>query len=464
MPRKHEWETITKWGKEYGDIVRVNILGRDIIFLNTAKVANDLFDKKSAIYSDRPRLPLLNELMGFEWNFGFMPYGEVWRKYRRFFVGQFGPSNVHIFNPVQELASGKLLKRLLSTPEDFIDHLRLHAGQLIMMSVYGISIDSRQHPFVTTAQEVMDAVSDAARPGAWLVDSFPILKKVPAWFPGAFYQRVAKRWGKAVFDLRWNPYGVSKEKLAEKQPEYPSYVSELIGKYGCEGEMETIIRDSAALAYGAGSDTSVSTLSAFILAMVLYPEVRKKAQAELDAAVGSSRLPSFSDREDLPYITAIAKETIRWHTVAPQALPHLLKEDDVHNGYYLPAGSMVVGNTWGIMHDPAVYPDPMNFVPERFFNSGGKLDYAAIDPAKYSFGYGRRICAGYQYAENTLWITIAFVLATMDVTHATDKAGKLIPAVLDASSGVISHPKPFKCSIKPRSAQAESLIHNASIY
>lgn len=49
-----------------------------------------------------------------------------------------------------------------------------HAGQLIMMSVYGILVESRHHKYITTAQSVMDAVSDAARPGAWLVDAFPI--------------------------------------------------------------------------------------------------------------------------------------------------------------------------------------------------------------------------------------------------------------------------------------------------
>ena len=83
-----------------------------------------------------------------------------------------------------------------------------------------------------------------------------------------------------------------------------------------------------------------------MLAMVLYPEVQKKAQAQLDAIVGSSRLHSFSDRQDLPYITAIEKETIRWHSVAPQGLPHQLKADDVYNGFLIPAGSLVVGNTW----------------------------------------------------------------------------------------------------------------------
>ena len=51
--------------------------------------------------------------------------------------------------------------------------------------------------------------------------------------------------------------------------------------------------------------------------MVLYPEVQKKAQAEIDAVVGSNRLPDFHDRPSLPYINAIVKESSRWNIVAP---------------------------------------------------------------------------------------------------------------------------------------------------
>ena len=45
-----------------GDIVLVRFLGQKILYVNTAKAAYELFEKRSAIYSDRPRLPLLNEL------------------------------------------------------------------------------------------------------------------------------------------------------------------------------------------------------------------------------------------------------------------------------------------------------------------------------------------------------------------------------------------------------------------
>ena len=54
--------------------------------------------------------------------------------------------------------------------------------------------------------------------------------------------------------------------------------------------------------------------------MTLYPEVQKKAQAEIDAVVGPDRLPSFSDRNSLPYIEALVKEIQRWNVVAPTGI------------------------------------------------------------------------------------------------------------------------------------------------
>ena len=51
--------------------------------------------------------------------------------------------------------------------------------------------------------------------------------------------------------------------------------------------------------------------------MALYPEVQKKAQAEIDAVVGPDRLPEFEDRPSLPYINAVIKELLRWHLVTP---------------------------------------------------------------------------------------------------------------------------------------------------
>ena len=82
------------------------------------------------------------------------------------------------------------------------------------------------------------------------------------------------------------------------------------------------------------------------MAMACYPEVQLKACAELDAVVGSGRLPTFADRDRLPYVAAVVKEALRWQSVVPLGLPHRSREDDEFRGYFIPAGSCVVVNLW----------------------------------------------------------------------------------------------------------------------
>lgn len=86
-------------------------------------------------------------------------------------------------------------------------------------------------------------------------------------------------------------------------------------------------------------------MQVFYLAMTRYPEVQRKAQAELDAVVGSSRLPNFDDRPSLVYIEALLRECLRWQLVIP-LVPHKTSEDDIYNGYFIPKGSLIFANSW----------------------------------------------------------------------------------------------------------------------
>ena len=82
------------------------------------------------------------------------------------------------------------------------------------------------------------------------------------------------------------------------------------------------------------------------MGMAMHPDVQVKAQAELDAVVGSDRFPEYSDRESLPYINAIVKEAYRWQNVVPLGVVHRSMADDEYNGYFLPEGTLVLANIW----------------------------------------------------------------------------------------------------------------------
>ena len=67
-------------------------------------------------------------------------------------------------------------------------------------------------------------------------------------------------------------------------------------------------------------------MSWFMLAMLAYPEVQKKAQEELDSVVGRGRMPTFADRDSLPYIQACVRESLRWKTMDPLGVPHVCEQ------------------------------------------------------------------------------------------------------------------------------------------
>ncbi|KAF8891875.1 cytochrome P450, partial [Infundibulicybe gibba] len=156
-----------------------------------------------------------------------------------------------------------------------------------------------------------------------------------------------------------------------------------------------------------------------MLAMLHYPEVQSRAQAELDNVIGTSRLPDFGDKTSLPYLNAVLSEALRWYPITPMAIPHYTTQCDVYNGYFIPEGTTVLGNVWAILHDETIYPEPFKFNPERFLG-----DEKPPDPAEIgAFGFGRRICPGRHLAINSVWLAIAYILATFDLKRALDANG-----------------------------------------
>lgn len=155
--------------------------------------------------------------------------------------------------------------------------------------------------------------------------------------------------------------------------------------------------------------------------MALHPEIQRLAQEEVDRVIGRTRLPRMTDREDLPYVGAVIKETLRWGPVAPLALPRTTAKEDEIMGYKVPRGCIVFANIWAMLHDEAVYPDPDKFEPSRFI---GEKESQQPDPRELAFGRGRRVCPGQHIAEASVFIQVASLLATFDIRKGFDDADK----------------------------------------
>ena len=169
-------------------------------------------------------------------------------------------------------------------------------------------------------------------------------------------------------------------------------------------------------------------METFFLAMATYPEVQKRAQAEIDAVVGSHRLPDYDDRPSLPYINAIIKESMRWHLALPLCASLLSSSSPSVPSWRImklfPTWLLTMMSTMviifpkerscslihgqyetincallcffdcslllrTILHDPKVFKDPMEFQPERYLKDG-KINPDILDSDSVAFGYGRR--------------------------------------------------------------------------
>jgi len=274
---------------------------------------------------------------------------------------------------------------------------------------------------------------------------------LPSWFPGATWQRTADAGRKVVDWWLTAPVQYVKDKMADG-PIAPCLVGDALSrideKHADAQNAIRIIKGAAASSLLAASDTTDSTLQVLVLAMVLHPDVQKRAQDEIQAVVGTDRLPDFSDRPNLSYIEAVLRETLRWHPVLPFSVVRSVLNDDIYRGYSFPKGVTIIPNLWAIAHDEARYPDPSTFDPTRFFDDGGHLN---DDTVSYAFGFGRRICAGRALADTSMWSAMVNLLAVFSFEAPLDETGKPVKIVPRFTAGFTSHPEPFPVKIALRS-------------
>lgn len=368
------------------------------------------------------------------------------------------------YHPKQTKAVRRLIQSLLEQPEHFMEHVHFLSGSLILDVVFSFDVRPGD-AILALAERAVDTTKAIIAAGVWLVDVVPILKYIPSWFPGAGFKRIAAKWKTDVNKMFDVPYAKFKDSMREGSAT-PCFASALLS--GAEDDNGGVIDNQdevfislTGTAYVAGSDTLSDALSTFLLAMIAFPEKQRAAHEALDCVLERKRLPGVEDRDALPHITALAYEVLRWHPVVPLSIPHRTTADSYYKGYYIPAGSTIFPNSWAILHDEALYPEPHLFKPERFLDEDGSLHAHARYPIE-AFGYGRRICPGRHFAHDALWLAIAHILAVFKIERALDEDGNEIEPKLDFMPHFLSMPKPFKCRFTPRFPDAANLALSAS--
>lgn len=465
LPDNKPWLYFEELSKKYNTPLITYWIGRNpTVWINDAWTASELLDKRAGIYCSRPRMLVFAELGAGQNNLVNLitttqAQRERFRALRKITHQGVGIQQVKKYRDFQNDESKVVALDLLTTPENYVAHFERYATSVVSIIGFGRRVGSPEDPIITEVIALMHRAADLNVPGKtfpMLMETFPALAKVPTEFAPWKHGMGSKNKSHRGHDFF---YALANE--ANEKPGHEDCYAKMLFREQEKYNLKP--KEISALAgnlFGAGSDTSSSTLITAILAMRAFPETMEAAWEELDRVVGPDRSPSFDDDANLPYMRAFVKEVFRWRSVAIiGGQPHAPVQDDYYNGYLIPKSTWIQGNVWAIHHNERDFPDPDRFNPNRFLKDHPDSRPFPGERGYMTFGWGRRVCSGQALAEQGTWLTVARLVWGFKIEPALDDRGKPIPVdIFDYTNGLNMRPNVFEVSIKPRSERIRQAI------
>uniref|UniRef100_UPI00398ECA9E cytochrome P450 3A30-like n=1 Tax=Pristiophorus japonicus TaxID=55135 RepID=UPI00398ECA9E len=192
----------------------------------------------------------------------------------------------------------------------------------------------------------------------------------------------------------------------------------------------------------AGYETTSNTLSYVAYNLATHPDVQKKLQQEIDEAFPNKAPPTYEAVIQLEYLEMVISETLRLYPPAPR-IDRVCKKDVQLSGVTIPKGTVVMVPAYVLHHDPAYWPEPEEFRPERF----NKEERESRNPSVYlPFGMGPRNCIAMRFAQLVMKLALASLLQ-----HLTFLPCKETPIPLELDVKGPMHPKkPIILKFLPR--------------
>ncbi|TDL17085.1 cytochrome P450 [Rickenella mellea] len=451
-PTEHVWKTFSAWGKQYGPLISYYLGNKPVIVITKADLAWELLEKRGDIYSDRPRQVMAQELLSRNLRLLGQRYGERFKKLRTIQTQGMSGHQALTYRQMQTYESAVLMRDILQDPAAISTHIQRFATSIVFSISYGTRIQNLDAEIVENNNLAVNHASRYMKPGAYIADTYPSLLWLPKplqWF--RYEPERLHKWMNELYIKLFREVAVKMENGTVR--ECASSRALTPGK--SLGLTETELAWAVSAPFTAGVDTTKASSLVFILEMLHHPHIMKKAQEEIDRVIGDKRMPAFADEDQLPYLAALMKESLRWIPIAPSGVPHAVTKDDYFNGYFIPKGATVFANLRDMMYDPELFPDPEVFRPERFLDTKNPrlIDF------NLPFGFGRRICPGLHVASQSLWIFMARLLWAYDILPALDADKKPVLPDLEAFVGMlVVQPARFECRFVPRRPDVVTVI------
>ncbi|KAG2099561.1 cytochrome P450 [Suillus discolor] len=402
MPKSYAPFQFARWTEQYGPVFSLKQGNKIVVVIGRHQAAVDIMEKEGANVADRPRSVSVHETMSGGFRVILEGSTERLRRMRsRVLHANLQPKVAETYEPMQTRHAKNVVLDILNDPTNHQKHAMRYSASVIMSFAYGkITSTSYTDPEVVAIHKFSARFGQAMKPGAYLVDAYPILRFVPG------YLSQLKAWHKEELAFYTGQLDAVRRQMREgtAQPSFARFMIEHQKQYQL-GDKEMAFL--AGVIFGAGADTTASAITFMMMAAATHADAQARVQEELDNIVGRTRLPTFADLEMLPQVTAFMLESLRWRPVTLGGIAHCAIKDMIWNNYLIPAGATVIGNHWAIANDPEVFPEPQTFNPQRWIDDAGRV---RGDLRFFPFGFGRRVCAGQHVANRSVFINTALTL------------------------------------------------------
>lgn len=396
---------MTRWAREYGDLVHMNLLGTPMCYINRPEyIKLALVTHAGSFHKSRGYSVVLRRMLGE----GLVTSEDAtWRQARRIYMPAFKREQVNIFATLAVKHASAMR-----------DTWRDGQERDVQVDMAAITLQVAAEAFG------LDLGDDVPGIGAALnaaMEEFASVSNylLPDWLPTASMRRFRK--AVAQFDA-------VVERIIERKRANPGDGSDLLAmlmKAHDDGVLSARqLRDEIKTTIVSGHETTANTLSWTWHLLSLNPPVHQRLRTEI-AQVCGQRQPEQADLARMPYLRKVFKEAMRVYPTA-YTIGRKTIEAFRMGEYVLPAGTTVIMAPWVVHHNAAYYPDPEQFNPDRWTP---EFEAQLPEYAYFPFGGGARGCIGESFAMAEAGLIITILAQKFALTPMPGRVVTPLPAI-----------------------------------
>ncbi|XP_072406275.1 cytochrome P450 2K1-like [Chiloscyllium punctatum] len=439
--KKLDW-SLMGLAEKYGNVFSVELGPLKAVVLTGYDTVKDALVNHADQFSGRPPIPIFDDY-SFRTGVVFSD-GKLWRENRKFVISAlrgFGMGKKSIEDRISEEASFlvNVFESHKGQPFETAQILNSAVSNIICSILFGDRFDYDDKIFNSLINMNNEMMTLSGTASIQLYNSYPSLGfLIPA--RRKYIQNRDKMM--EIFD---SFIKAAEETLNENSIQTLNEALILRHQQESKGQALEIQKKDMLITiidlFGAGTETTSTTVCWGLLLMMKYPDIQRKVQEEIDQVIGAGRAPVTEDRKRMPYTDAVIHEIQRFANIVPINLPHSTTEDTHVKGHFIPKGTYVITVLTSVLRDKTQWKTPKEFNPAHFLDADG--NFVKRD-AFMPFSAGRRVCAGEALAKVELFL---FFTTLLQKFHFQAPPGV---TDLDTSPriGFVTNPKPHRvCAV-----------------